>query len=84
MRTATDEVDRLEAKATAAAEEAGRHRTRRPLRARRRPVRVGVVLRGHQHAAADALGRSGDPRPGCMLFVATLTWVATFPVSLAT
>ena len=50
---ATAAADRLEVKAAASSERAGAiHPARRRLLAGRRAVRLGAVLRGHQHPAA--------------------------------
>jgi hypothetical protein len=81
---ATDEVDRLEARATAAAEEA-----REDIERADRYV-LAVVLfatslffAGISTRLRTRWGEATILGLGCVLFLATLAWIATFPVSLA-
>ena len=79
------EADRLDAEAEVYAAQARReHPARVELRARRRPLRVGAVLRRHEHQAdvaeaarrdalASAAPSSSAPR----------VWIATSPVSVS-
>ena len=54
------------------------------LRARRRPVRVGAVLRGHEHEAEDAQAPRRDALPRLRhLLAAPPSWMATSPISLS-
>jgi hypothetical protein len=81
---ATDEVDRLEAKATSAAEEA-----RQDIDRADRYVLAVVLFASSLFFAGISTrlrtrwGEAAILGLGCVLFLATLTWVATFPVSLA-
>ena len=80
-----DEVDRLEAKATVAAAEAGEYIER----ADRYVLAVvlfasSLFFAGISTRLRTRWGEGAILGLGCLLFAATLTWVATFPVSLAT
>jgi hypothetical protein len=82
---ATDEVDRLEATATAAAEEA-----RIDIDRADRYVLAVVLFASSLFFAGISTrlrtrwGEATILGLGCVLFLATLVWVATFPVSVAT
>jgi hypothetical protein len=82
---ATDQVDRLEARATAAAEEA-----REDIERADRYVLAVVLFAASLFFAGVSTrlrtrwGEALILGLGCVLFLATLAWVATFPVSLAT
>ncbi len=82
---ATGEVERMEARATAAAEEAREHIER----ADRYVLAVvlfasSLFFAGISTRLRTRWGEAAILGLGCLLFVATLAWVATFPVSLAT
>jgi hypothetical protein len=82
---ATEEVDRLEASATAASEEA-----REDIERADRYVLAVVLFASSLFFAGISTrlrtrwGEAVILGLGCVLFLATLAWVATFPVSLAT
>ena len=82
---ATDKVERLEASATAAAEDA-----RADIERADRYVLAVVLFASSLFFAGISTrlrtrwGEAAILGLGCVLFLATLTWVATFPVSLAT
>ncbi len=82
---ATAEVERMEARATASADEAREHIER----ADRYVLAVvlfasSLFFAGVSTRLRTRWGEALILGLGCMLFVATLAWVATFPVSLAT
>ena len=59
------------------------HPARVELRARRRPVRVGAVLRRHEHQAdRHRRLRVAMLSIGCAVFLGTAVWIATSPVSV--
>jgi len=84
-RAAADEVDRLEARATASADEA-----REDIERADRYVLAVVLFASSLFFAGISTrlrtrwGEAAILGLGCLLFAATLTWLATFPVSLAT
>ena len=78
------EAERLDAQAEVSAAQArAEHPARVELRARRRPVRVGAVLRRHEHEADVAEAARRDALIGCVVFLGTAVWIATSPVSVS-
>ena len=77
-------AERLEARAAALlGARRALHPAGRQLLAGRRAVRDVAVLRGHQHAAPFSRPRLIILGLGYTLFLGSLIWVATFPVSVA-
>ena len=81
---ATAKSDRLEARAAAFSVRVGVLIQRADnYCAGRRAVRRVAVLRGHQHAAHSPTPRMVVLGLGYMLFLGSVIWLATFPVSVS-
>ena len=78
------ESERLDAEAEVyAAAVAAEHPASVELRARRRPVRLGAVLRRHLSTKlASPRIRVAMLSLGCAVFLLTALWIATSPVSV--